>query len=133
MGACNFVKKETLTQVLSYGFNEISKNNFFTEDLWATASMEFIKRCIFPCSLNYKLWYLFMITSISCLHFAHNIGHYYLFFSTDQYFQPWYKVYIYIYIYMFIFIYTYIFKYKPWYIKWKVHLEPFLYACNSKF
>ena len=35
---CNFVKKETLAQVLSYEFCEISKNTFFTEYLWATAS-----------------------------------------------------------------------------------------------
>ena len=35
---CNFVKKETLAQVFSCEFCEISKNNFFTEHLWATAS-----------------------------------------------------------------------------------------------
>ena len=33
---CKFVKKEA--QVLSYEFCEISKNTFFTEYLWATAS-----------------------------------------------------------------------------------------------
>ena len=37
--ACNFVKKETLGQVFSYEFCEISKNTFFTEHLWATASV----------------------------------------------------------------------------------------------
>ena len=31
--ACNFIKKETLAQVLSCEFCEISKNNFFTEYL----------------------------------------------------------------------------------------------------
>ena len=36
--ACNFIKKETLTQLFSYEFCEISKNTFFTEHLWATAS-----------------------------------------------------------------------------------------------
>ena len=36
--ACNFIKKETLAQVFSCGFWEISKNTFFTEDLWTTAS-----------------------------------------------------------------------------------------------
>ena len=36
--ACNFIKKETLTQVLSCEFCEISKNTFFTERLWTTAS-----------------------------------------------------------------------------------------------
>ena len=37
--ACNFIKKETLAQVLSCEFCEISKNTFFTEHLWATASV----------------------------------------------------------------------------------------------
>ena len=36
--ACNFIKKETLAQVLSCEFCEIFKNTFFTEHLWATAS-----------------------------------------------------------------------------------------------
>ena len=36
--ACNFIKKETLAQVFSSEFCEISKNTFFTEHLWATAS-----------------------------------------------------------------------------------------------
>ena len=34
---CNFFKKETLTQVFSCEFCEISKNTFFTEHVWATA------------------------------------------------------------------------------------------------
>ena len=37
--ACNFIKKETLAQVFSYESWEISKNTFFTEHLWATASV----------------------------------------------------------------------------------------------
>ena len=36
--ACNFVKKETLAQGFSRKFYEISKNTFFAEHLWATAS-----------------------------------------------------------------------------------------------
>ena len=36
--ACNFVEKETLAQVLSCELCEISKNTFFTEHVWATAS-----------------------------------------------------------------------------------------------
>ena len=36
--ACNFIKKETLAQVFSYEFCEISKNTFFTEHLRTTAS-----------------------------------------------------------------------------------------------
>ena len=35
---CNFIKKETLAQMFSYEFDEISKNTFFTEHLWTTAS-----------------------------------------------------------------------------------------------
>ena len=38
--ACNFIKKEALAQVFSCEFWEISKNTFFTEHLWATASNE---------------------------------------------------------------------------------------------
>ena len=33
-----FIKKEVLAQVFSCEFCEISKNTFFTEHLWATAS-----------------------------------------------------------------------------------------------
>ena len=36
--ACNFIKKETLAQVFSCEFCKISKNTFFTEHLWTTAS-----------------------------------------------------------------------------------------------
>ena len=36
--ACNFIKNETLALVFSCEFCEISKNIFFTEHLWATAS-----------------------------------------------------------------------------------------------
>ena len=36
--ACNIIKKETLAQVFSCEFGEISKNTFLTEHLWATAS-----------------------------------------------------------------------------------------------
>ena len=35
---CNFIKKETLAQVFSCEFCEISKDTFFTEHLRATAS-----------------------------------------------------------------------------------------------
>ena len=34
----NCIKKETLAQMFSCEFSEISKNTFFTEHLWATAS-----------------------------------------------------------------------------------------------
>ena len=39
---CNFIKKESLAQVLSCKFCEISKNTFFTEHLWTTASFIFM-------------------------------------------------------------------------------------------
>ena len=38
-GACIFIKKETLAQVSPCDFCEISKNTFFTEHLWTTASV----------------------------------------------------------------------------------------------
>ena len=34
----NFIKKETLAQVFSYEFGEISKSTFITEYIWVTAS-----------------------------------------------------------------------------------------------
>ena len=37
----NFIKKETLVKVFSCEFCEISKNTFFAEHLWATASEQF--------------------------------------------------------------------------------------------
>ena len=37
------MKKETLAQVFSREFCEISKNTFFTEHLWATASEDEIQ------------------------------------------------------------------------------------------
>ena len=37
--ACNFIKKETLAQMFSCEFCQISKNTFFTDLLWATASI----------------------------------------------------------------------------------------------
>ena len=37
---CNFIEKETLAQVFSSEFCEISENTFFTEHVWATASVQ---------------------------------------------------------------------------------------------
>ena len=45
--ACNFIKKETLAQVLSCEFCEISKNTFFTEQLW-TAASELVPEMLSP-------------------------------------------------------------------------------------
>ena len=39
-GARNFIKKETLAQVFSCEFWKYSNNTFFTEHLWATASIK---------------------------------------------------------------------------------------------
>ena len=40
--ACNFIKKETMAQVLSCEFCEISKNTFSTEHLRATGFVSFM-------------------------------------------------------------------------------------------
>ena len=40
---CNFIHKETLAQVLSCEFCEISKNRFFTEHIWVAASEEHLQ------------------------------------------------------------------------------------------
>ena len=40
-GACKFVKTETLALVLSCEFCKISRNTFFTEHVWATASFNY--------------------------------------------------------------------------------------------
>ena len=37
---CNFIKKESLAQVFSCKFCEVSKNTFFSEHLWPTAFSE---------------------------------------------------------------------------------------------
>ena len=44
--SCNFSKKETLGQVFSCEFCEISKNSFFTEHLQATTGFEEIVKAI---------------------------------------------------------------------------------------
>ena len=38
--ACNFILKETLAQVFSCEFCDVSKNTFVTEHLWPTASAQ---------------------------------------------------------------------------------------------
>ena len=54
--ACNFIKKESLAQVFSCEFCEISKNILFTEHLWATASVYF---GFFECSYLHLFWQVF--------------------------------------------------------------------------
>ena len=41
--ACDFIKKETLSQMFSFNFCKISKNTFFTEHLRATDSVHSLK------------------------------------------------------------------------------------------
>ena len=48
-------KKETLVQVFSCEFCEISKNTFFTEHLWTAASV--LSRQNFSCKLNFLRTY----------------------------------------------------------------------------
>ena len=50
--ACNFIKKETLAQVFSCEFYEISKNTFFTEHPSATASKNYIWPNILSCDYS---------------------------------------------------------------------------------
>ena len=46
--ACNFIKKEALTQVFACEFCEIYKGIFFTEHLWITASEWNNTQCFNP-------------------------------------------------------------------------------------
>ena len=55
--ACNFIKKEILTPVLSCQFCEISKNTVFTEHLRVAASEHFIERH------NYKVFHVYFVLS----------------------------------------------------------------------
>ena len=48
--ACNFIKKETLAQLFSYDFCEISKNTIFIEHCWTTASKFVTEMLIFRSS-----------------------------------------------------------------------------------
>ena len=57
---CNFTKKETLTQVFFCEFCETSKNNFFTEHHWTTASVPYVpNNQIFPWNKWYNLLPIF--------------------------------------------------------------------------
>ena len=72
-GACNFIKKETLAQVFSSEFCEISKNTLFTEHLRATASVYFTQmiNCVERYVKHRKFIFLYVIWQIYC-----NIGRY---------------------------------------------------------
>ena len=51
---CNFIKYEALAQVLYSEFCEVSKNTFFTEDLWTTASKFVTEMLIFRSSRSHS-------------------------------------------------------------------------------
>ena len=59
---CNFIKKETLAQVFSCEFCEISKNTLFTEHLRTTTSFSFITqinlKATFHLSFSLSLRYM---------------------------------------------------------------------------
>ena len=65
--ACNFIKKKTLAQAFSCEFCEFSKNTFFTEHLWATASD------FFSGWLLFRKAYLSIVTTFLEELFFHNI------------------------------------------------------------
>ena len=71
--ACNFIKKETLAQVFSSEFCEISKNTLFTEHLRATASVYFTQmiNCVERYVKHRKFIFLYVVWQIYC-----NIGRY---------------------------------------------------------
>ena len=58
--ACNFIKKETLAQVLSCEYCEISGNSFFIEHLGATASCDSNLGNVYRTSY-YKKWKALLI------------------------------------------------------------------------
>ena len=51
---CNFIKKETLAQVFSSRFCQISKNTFYKEQLWWLLSNGDIHRSLKCCIQNFK-------------------------------------------------------------------------------
>ena len=65
--ACKFIKKETLTQVFSCEFSEISKSTFYREHLWTTASI--FRNCFFcgiSCMLKSRLSIFLFWCEILC-------------------------------------------------------------------
>ena len=52
--ASNFINKETLAQVFSCEFCEISQNTFFTENLWTTASNIYLSTICFGFRLYFS-------------------------------------------------------------------------------
>ena len=53
--ACNFIKRETLAQVFSFKFREISKNTFFKEHLlWLLLVLEISNKRLFTTNVSIK-------------------------------------------------------------------------------
>ena len=56
--ASNFIKKETLVQVFSREFSEISKNTFFTEHLWWLLLMQQSGKTLTPADKTSNIYRL---------------------------------------------------------------------------
>ena len=78
--ACNFIKKETLTQVVSYGFCKVFKSTFFTDQLRTTASIS----AFVTSQFNYVpvIWMFCRKTCYEKIHNIHQLG-VKIVFSTD--------------------------------------------------
>ena len=75
--ACNFFKKETLRQLFSSEFCEISKSTFFTEHIWATASKKELILHIIICHYLYFFKNFLHAMSLSWViyqNFLHNFS-----------------------------------------------------------
>ena len=76
--SCNFIKKETKTQVFSCEFCEISKNIFFTEHLW------WLLLCILQGKVELSSQNTFTIKVISKFIKVKNCGTYWICQSIDH-------------------------------------------------
>ena len=59
VSACNFIKKDTLTQLFSCEFFEISKSTFFTEHQWGTVfvcDLSLFKNSFFICYVSTNIF-----------------------------------------------------------------------------
>ena len=104
MVACDFIKKETLSDVFSFEFCEIFRNTSLTDHLQATASVkyDYIKLIMKQCK---------NLTSRPVSKAATNVIYLYNIYIYIIYIQHIYIQYIYticIYIHIYIYIYIYI-------------------------
>ena len=63
--ACNIIKKETLALVFSCEFCGISKNIFFTEHLWTTASVTYISNPKYWCTSKSTFYHKMFVPRLS--------------------------------------------------------------------